>query len=103
MNLVLEKHHSYDYVAIKICLNESNIRKWDGFYRECIKIGLLARKNKTYSINFKIRKIYSNENLSLSEAYIEFNIPTAYTIIKWQKDFSNFGLEGLQPKPNQNL
>ena len=26
------------------------------------------------------------------------NIPTASTIIKWQKDFTNFGLEGLQPK-----
>jgi transposase-like protein len=28
MNLVLEKHYSYDYVAIKRGLNESNIRKW---------------------------------------------------------------------------
>ena len=28
------------------------------------------------------------------------NIPTTSTIIKWQKDFTNFGLEGLQPKPN---
>ena len=41
MNLVLEKHYSYDYVAIKRGLNESNIRKWLGFYREYDKIGLL--------------------------------------------------------------
>jgi transposase len=37
----------------------------------------------------------------LPEACIEFNIPTASTIIKWQKDFTNFGLEGLQPKADK--
>ncbi len=41
VNLVLEKHYSYDYVAIKRGLNESNIRKWLGFYSEYGKIGLL--------------------------------------------------------------
>jgi transposase len=37
--------------------------------------------------------------LSLREACLKFNIPTDSTIIKWQRDFANFGLEGLQPKP----
>ena len=30
---------------------------------------------------------------------MEFNIPTKSTIIKWQKDFTTFGVEGLHPKP----
>jgi transposase len=37
--------------------------------------------------------------LSLREACLKFNIPTDSTIIKWQRDFANFGLKGLEPKP----
>lgn len=101
VNLVLEKHHSFEYVAIQRGLNESNIRKWVSFYRRYGKIGLLPRKNQSYSIDFKIRvlKTIETKNLSLREACVEFNIPTVSVIIKWQKDFANFGIEGLEPKP----
>ena len=100
VNLVLEKHYSYEYVAIQRGLNESNIRKWVGFYMKYGKIGLLPRKNQSYSIDFKIRvlKTIETKNLSLREACVEFNIPTVSIIIKWKKDFATFGLEGLQPK-----
>ena len=30
---------------------------------------------------------------------MKFNIPTSSIIIKWQRDFTNFGFEGLQSKP----
>lgn len=101
VNLVLEKHQSCAYVAIQRGLNESNIRKWVSFYRRYGKIGLLPRKNQSYSIDFKTRVLRSIEtkNLSLREACVEFNIPTVSIIIKWQKDFANFGIEGLEPKP----
>ena len=101
VNLVLEKHHSCEYVAIQKGLNESNIRKWIGFYRKYGKTGLLPRKNQTYSIDFKIRvlKTIETKKLSLRETCVEFNIPTVSVIIKWKKDFANFGIEGLKPKP----
>jgi len=62
---------------------------------------LFPRKNCIYSIDFKQNVLLSIENdlLSLREACLKFNIPTDSTIIKWKRDFTNFGLEGLQPKP----
>ena len=32
------------------------------------------------------------------ELGLKFNIPDVAIIVKWEKDFANFGLEGLQPK-----
>jgi transposase len=37
--------------------------------------------------------------LSLSETRLKFNISSDSIIIKWQKDFTTFGIEGLQSKP----
>jgi transposase len=37
--------------------------------------------------------------LSLSETHLKFNISLDSTISKWQKDFTAFGIEGLQSKP----
>ena len=32
-------------------------------------------------------------------AGVRFNIPNISMILKWKKDFANFGLEGLESKP----
>ena len=101
VKLVLEKHYSCNYVSLEKGLNESNIRKWVGFYRQYGCIGLLPRKNQNYSVNFKLEVLKSIDNdlLSLRDVSIKFNIPDAAIIVKWKKDFANFGLVGLQPKP----
>jgi transposase len=82
-------------------LNESNIRKWVGFYNQYGKTGLLPRKNQNYSTDFKLKvlKSINDDYLSLSEACLKFNITSESVIIKWQKDFTTFGVDGLQPKP----
>ena len=100
VKLVLEKHYSCNYVSLEKGLNESNIRKWVGFYRQYGCIGLLPRKNQNYSVNFKLEVLKSIDNdlLSLRDVSIKFNIPDAAIIVKWKKDFANFGLKGLQPK-----
>ena len=100
VKLVLEKHYSCNYVSLEKGLNESNIRKWVGFYRQYGCIGLLPRKNQSYSVNFKLEVLKSIDNdlLSLRDVSIKFNIPDAAIIVKWKKDFANFGLKGLQPK-----
>ena len=100
VKLVLEKHYSCNYVSTQKGLTESNIRKWVGFYRQYGAIGLLPRKNQSYSVNFKLKvlKAIDKELFSLRETSIKFNIPDTSIIVKWKKDFANFGLVGLQPK-----
>jgi transposase len=101
VELVLKKHYSNGYVSKLKDLDVSNIRKWVSFYKAYGKSGLLSRKNKKYSIEFKINVLKSiqKESLSLRETSLKYNIPDTGIIVKWKKDFANFGLEGLQSKP----
>jgi transposase len=46
----------------------------------------------------KVLKAIDKDLLSLRDSSIRFNIPDAAIIVKWKKDFANFGLIGLQPK-----
>ena len=100
VKLVLEKHYSYNDVSNQKGLNESNIRKWIGFYKQCGAIGLLPRKNQSYSVAFKLRvlRAIDKDLMSLRESSIKFNIPDTAIIVKWKRDFAKFGLVGLQPK-----
>jgi transposase len=69
-------------------------------YKTHGKIGLSARKNQSYTVDFKLKVLQTigEEHLSLSETRVKFNIPSDSIIIKWQKDFASFGLAGLLPK-----
>jgi transposase len=101
VELVLKKHYSNQYVSKLKGPDESNIRKWVSFYRTYGKKGLLPRKNQTYTFEFK-QKVLSAiniESLSLRESCLRFNIPDAAIVVKWKKDFANFGIDALQPKP----
>ena len=100
VKLVLEKHYSYNYVFKQKRANESNIRKWVGFYRQYGCSCLLPRKKQNYSVSFKLNvlKAIDKDLMSLRDSIIKFNIPDAAIILKWKKDFANFGLVGLQPK-----
>lgn len=101
VELVLKKHLSSESVSKLKGPNESNIRKWVGFYKKYGKTGLFPRKNQSYSVDFKLQviKCIEVDVLPLRAACLKFNIPDASIIIKWQRDFANFGIEGLQPKP----
>lgn len=100
VKLVLEKHYSCNYVSIEKGLERSNLRKWIGFYKEYGAIGLLPRKNQSYSLDFKLEvlKAIDKDSLSLRAASVKFNIPDTSIIVKWKKDFANFGLVALQLK-----
>ncbi|MFV8394128.1 transposase [Flavobacterium sp. LB2P6] len=101
IKLVLEQHYSCTYVANQRGLNKSNIRKWVGFYKEYGALGLLAKKNQSYSVPFKLKVLKSIDKdlMSLRDVSIKFNIPDTGIIVKWKKYFANFGLVALQPKP----
>jgi transposase len=101
VKLIIEQHHSCGVVSKQKGVHETIIYKWLRFYNAFGEDGLLPRKNQDYSIDFKLkvlRAIY-NDHLSLHQAYVKFNIPTRSIIAKWQRDFANFGIEGLPQKP----
>ncbi len=100
VELVLKKHFSDGYVSKLKQIPRSNVRKWVGFYKTYGEVGLLPRINQSYSVDFKIKvlKTIEKESLSLRTTSIKFNIPDVAIIVKWKKDFANFGVEGLQPK-----
>ena len=101
VKLVLEKHFSIEAVSKQKGLHKSNIRKWVLLYKTHGNTGLLTRKNQSYSTDFKLKVLRSidKEHLSLSEIRLKFNISSDSIIVKWQKDFANFGQQGLQSKP----
>ena len=101
IKLIIEQDYSCESVSKQKGVHESIIRKWLRFYNVYGSDGLLPRKNQYYSIDFKLKvlKAIDNEHLSLHQAYVKFNISTRCAIAKWQRDFANFGIEGLQPKP----
>lgn len=100
VKLVVEKYYSWNYVSAQKGISKSNIRKWVGFYKAYGVIGLLPRKNQSYSVAFKLKvlKAIDKDILSLRDSSIKFNIPDSAIIVKWKRDFANFGLKGLQPK-----
>jgi transposase len=101
VELVLKKGYSAKHVSRIKGLNESNIGKWVMFYEHYGKSGLLPRKNRYYPIGFKqkILEVIEKESLSLRQACVRFNIANWGIIIKWKRDFANFGLDGLKPTP----
>jgi transposase len=45
-----------------------------------------------------VLKAIDKDLMSLRDVSIKFNIPDAAIIVKWKKDFANFGSAGLEPK-----
>ena len=101
VQLVLEAYNSVNFVSKQKGLRHSNLSKWVELYKLYGNTGLLSKKNQSYSIDFKLNVLQSieKEHLSLSEARLKFNITSDSIIIKWQRDFTTFGIEGLQSKP----
>lgn len=90
----LKKHYSNNHVSKLKCIDVSNIRKWVNFYQHYGKAGFLPRKNQSYTLAFKLKvlKAIDKQNLSLRETSLKFNIPDTAIILKWKRDFANFGL-----------
>ena len=105
VELVLKRHYSIGHVSKIKQIPKWNIRKWVSFYKSYGEIGLLPRINQSYTAEFKLKvlKIVEKESLSLMKAGLKFNIPNISIISKWKKDFANFGIVGLQPKPKGRL
>ncbi|UWX67030.1 helix-turn-helix domain containing protein [Empedobacter stercoris] len=98
---VLEKHRTIRSISKKENIHASFLKKWVSDYHNQGISGIEPKKNQTYSVEFKLKviKTITSQYLSLREARVKFNIPSESVIIKWQKDFATFGIDGLKPKP----
>ena len=101
VELVLNKNQSCGVVSKQKGVIKSQVQKWVSLFKKHGQKGLQSAKNQAYTIDFKINvlKTLSKNQLSLRQACLLFNIPSESTILKWKKDFANFGIEGLKAKP----
>ena len=98
---VLKLHRTIGSVAAANGFDESNLRKWIGFYKKYGSTGLLPRKNRIYDVDFKLKVLHAidKEFLSLRQACVKFNIRSEANIIKWQRAYAREGSAGLTNKP----
>jgi transposase len=101
INLHKNSHRSIGSIATEKGFNESNLRKWMGFYNKYGISGLQPRRNKIYSVNFKVKvlKTIEIEHISQREACIRFDIAAQSTVLNWQRDYEKSGILGLKNKP----
>lgn len=100
VKVVLEDNDSISHVSKVNSIDSSLLRMWIDSFNYYGIVGLEPRKNTNYPVEFKlgvIKSIKTNQ-LSLKEARLKFDIPSNSIIIKWQKDFGKFGVDGLVPK-----
>ncbi|TDE03991.1 helix-turn-helix domain-containing protein [Flavobacterium sandaracinum] len=100
VELVIKQHNSCVSVANKKMVHRSSIKKWVRLYNYYGEDGLIPRKNRSYSDAFKFNVLQSiqKDSLSLLDSCLKFDIPDAGIVLKWKKDFINFGFEGLKQK-----
>jgi transposase len=94
-------HRSYGDISKEVGIDHSVLRRWVGLYKSKGILGLKINKTKTvFSLDFKLKviKYLASNNSSLFDASLKFEVPIS-SIFQWQKDFSNFGIKGLHPKP----
>lgn len=77
-------------------VNLSMIRHWVRFYERYGEQGLIPQSNK-YSLDIKLSaiKTFLDNNLSLKEACLQFNIRSTSVLSKWLKIYQDEGILGL--------
>jgi transposase len=94
-------HRSYGDISKEVGIDHSVLRRWVGLYKSKGILGLEKNKTKTvFSLDFKLKvvKDMQSNRTSFFDASLKYGVPIS-SIFKWEKDFANFGIEGLQTKP----
>jgi transposase len=97
---VLKNNLSTTSVARSNKISKFNLRLWISFYLSRGIGSLRLKANQQYTAEFKLNVIetISKNKLSLIEACVQFNIPSASCISIWQGKFNKFGIIGLENK-----
>ena len=57
-------------------MNESSVRDWVGFYRQYSDIGLMPRKNQSYSVKCKLKEFNLNANDMMYVIIVSIKYPS---------------------------
>jgi transposase len=98
---ITEGLRSSKSLAKEFSVTESMVRRWAKQFREFGKVGLAPRIGKrTFSASFKamVLQTVQQENLSLDEALLRFNLSAPSQVISWRKRFEEQGHQGLVPQ-----
>ncbi|SEA70985.1 helix-turn-helix domain-containing protein [Bizionia paragorgiae] len=100
VNEVLKKHKTVDAVSKLNGCHHTTLHDWIRFYEKYGKKGLLPRKNKVYSLPFKLKVIEAIDKdlLSFSQACLMFNISTKSVVMNWHRNYKKDGIRGLNHK-----
>ncbi len=94
-------HQSISCVCGHYGVSKSLLDRWLNIYRQVGCKGLESKQYQSFSPAFKIKvlRAIEKQGLSLSQACIKFSIGSDASILNWQRQLREFGLEGLVDKP----
>lgn len=98
---MMEHHRSANSIAEEYGISSSLIEDWLLAHKHRGALGLLPRRGKRiFSSSFKLNvlQVVREENLSLREARIRFDLSNDTMILGWRKKLDEFGLVGLEPR-----
>lgn len=101
VDMIVQGQGSAKTIAKKNSLPREMVRRWQKQFESFGIEGLKPRGgNAVYSQSFKISvlQIIQEENLSLMEAMLRFNLPSPSIIANWRKQVEAHGFEGLKPQ-----
>jgi transposase len=81
-------------------IDHSDVRKWVKRYTLHGDAGLVSRYS-AYSLNFKLDVLnyMQSKHMSSHEVSAHFNIPSVSTVLKWQKLYTEGGVQALDSRP----
>jgi len=93
---VKAKGLSYKMAAEQVGAGKSDVEKWVRLYQEHGIEGLLI-KNGTYTGQFKVSVIeyMHKHNLSIRETAVKYGIPSAATVLTWERIYYEGGAMAL--------
>lgn len=96
-----EHYRSAKSLSEEFGITYSLFETWYRIYKHRGASGLLPKKGKRiFSPSFKLEvlKTIREENLSLKEARVRFDLSSDAHIIEWRKRLDRFGLAGLEAR-----
>jgi transposase len=81
-------------------IHPSDVMKWVERYRLHGDAGLVSRYT-AYSSDFKLEVLnyMQSKHMSLHQVSAHFNIPSVSTVLKWQKLYTEGGVQALHSRP----
>lgn len=101
MKALAEDHQLISSVCSRYGVSRRLLVRWLTIYRQLGSRGLESKQYQSFSPAFKSKVLCAIEKqgLSLSQACINFSIGSDASILKWQRQWKEFGMEGLVNKP----